>query len=137
MVAFADGQRITVPLPAVTIYPGDLITRELIVEREVVWRGSVYKSFHTDTVAIVGKVAARVLPAGRAVPLNAVREPYVFKEGQRVALTFGAGGLHITGAGVATQPGVVGQTVGIKNIDTGRVVRGTVMADGSVVVGEE
>lgn len=135
-VAVADDGPSRLALPIVTIYPGDVIKRELLVEREVPPRKHAYKSYHASIETIVGKVAIRVLQAGKAIPLNAVREPFVFKEGQRVTLVFSEGGLEITATGQATQPGAVGQTINVKNLDSGVVVRGVVQADGNVAVGD-
>lgn len=133
--ALAQVLQVTVPLAAVTIYPGDVVKRELLQERTISVRSSLAKSYFTSHEELVGKVAVRVLPTGKAIPLNAVRDPHVFKEGQRVTLNYGDGGLAITGAGQALQPGVVGRTVNVKNLDTGIVVRGEVLADGTVSVG--
>jgi flagella basal body P-ring formation protein FlgA len=80
-------------------------------------------------------VAKHILPAGSAIPVNALREPYVFKEGERVELSFTSGDLAIRGFGIALQPGVVGQAVKLRNPETGIVVTGVVQADGSVSVG--
>lgn len=135
-VANADVEPSKLVLPIVTIYPGNVIKRDLLIERGVPPRTHAYKSYHASIETIVGKVAVRVLQAGKAVPLNAVRDPYVFKEGQRVTLVFSDGGLVITATGQATQPGVVGQTINVKNLDSGVVVRGVVQPDGNVAVGD-
>lgn len=135
-IAHADVGSSKLALPIVTIYPGDIIRREQLVEREVPSRQNVYKAYHMSAEAIIGKVAVRVLQVGKAVPLNAVRDPYVFKEGQRVTLVFSEGGLVITAAGQAVQPGTIGQSVNVKNLDSGIVVRGLVQADGTVGVGD-
>lgn len=133
--ARAQDDRIEIPVAVVTIYPGDEITAELLVERAVRNRRVLTRSYFGSMDGLVGKVAARVLPAGKAIPLNAVREPHVFKEGARVMLRFGSGALSITSAGQALQPGVVGSFVDVRNLDTGIVVRGEVQADGAVRIG--
>lgn len=133
--AAAEAAATMLPVAVVTIYPGDEIREDLLAERQVRARRSLTRSYFGSLDGLVGKVAARVIPAGKAIPLNAVRDPYVFKDGARVVLVFGGGALTITGAGQAMQPGVVGTFVDVRNLDTGVVVRGEVQSDGSVRLG--
>ena len=127
----------SIPIPAVTIMQGDVIADELVIEQSVTASAKVLRNYYTSREAVLGKVARRVLPAGHAIPINALREPYMFKEGERVGLVFTAGGLSIEANGVALEPGVVGKMVNVRNVDTGVVVRGFVEANGSVQVGEK
>lgn len=122
----------SIPLPAVTVYPGDIVTRELLTERTVRARRSLKQSYFSSQENLVGKVAVRVLPAGKAIPLNAVREPYIVKKGELVTLRFGRANLSIMGLGLALQPGLEGDVISLKNPDTEVVIRGVVRADGSV-----
>lgn len=125
----------SIPIPTVTILQGDVVTDEHLVDQSVVVSERVLRNYHRSREGVVGKVARQVLPKGHAIPINAVREPYLFKEGERVALVFSVGGLSIEASGVALQPGVAGTVVSVRNIDTGVVVRGTVQANGFVQVG--
>jgi flagella basal body P-ring formation protein FlgA len=123
------------PVPVVTLRAGDLLGEELVTERQLLANPQALRTHFTSRVAVVGKVAKHVLPAGSAIPVNALREPYAFKEGERVELSFTSGDLAIRGFGIALQPGVVGQAVKVRNPETGIVVTGVVLADGSVSVG--
>jgi flagella basal body P-ring formation protein FlgA len=123
------------PVPAVTISAGDMLSDELIVERKLAANAAALRMYHTSRAGIAGKVARRTIPAGSAIPVNALRDAYVFREGERVTLELAIGGLSIRGTGVALQPGIVGQTIRVRNIDTGVIVSGVVRSDGSVEVG--
>lgn len=123
------------PVPVVTLRAGDVLTEELVVDRQLFANAQALRTYLTSRAAVIGKVAKHVLPAGSAIPVNALREPYAFKEGERVEVSFTSGGLAISGFGVALQPGVVGQAVKLRNPETGIVVTGVVQADGSVSVG--
>ena len=133
----ADRVSVSMPVTLVAIHPGEVVKAELVAERNLLTTPQLARSYYRSADEVVGKVARRVLPAGRAIPLNALREPYAFTEGARVSISFAAGGLDIRGVGIALKPGVVGATTEVRNLDTGIVVRGVVLADGSVRLGEE
>ena len=126
-----------IPVPTVTILQGDLVAEELIIDQRVTASARVLRNFHTSREAVVGKVARRVLPAGHAIPINALREPWVFKEGDRVSLVFASGGLSIETTGIALGPGVAGEYISVRNADTGIVVRGVVQASGRGQLGRD
>lgn len=123
------------PVPSVAIMVGETLRDELIVERRLVANAVALRTHHRTREAVVGKVARRPLAAGAAIPLNALREPLAFKEGDRVSIEFSAGGLSIRATGIALQPGVVGQSIRVRNPDTGVVLSGIVRSDGGVEVG--
>jgi flagella basal body P-ring formation protein FlgA len=125
----------SMPVPTVTILQGDVLAEELVAEERFVANDKVLRNYFTSREAVVGKVARRVLPKGHAIPINALRDPFMFKEGERVVLVFNAGGLNIEASGVALQPGVVGSLVSVRNSDTGVVIRGLVQSSGRVQVG--
>jgi flagella basal body P-ring formation protein FlgA len=113
-----------------------VLAEDLIDEQPVVASARALKHYSTSRQAVVGKVARRVLLKGHAIPISSVREAYLFKEGERVALVFRDGGLSIEASGVALQPGVLGSPVNVRNSETGVIVRGVVQSNGSVQVGE-
>ncbi len=129
--------RIEMPVPAVTIYPGDPLTEDLITMRRMRMRARTLPSFHRSPNALVGKVARRTLIAGRPIPVNALRAPSLVKEGDHVALIFEVGGLTIKGSALALQDGSRGQVIGLRNLDSGVTVRGRVVQAGIVTVGNE
>jgi flagella basal body P-ring formation protein FlgA len=134
--AVAAGPTATsMPVPSVTILQGDVLSEELVAEERFVANDKVLRNYFTSREAVVGKVARRVLPKGHAIPINALRDPFLFKEGERVVLVFVTGGLSIEASGVALQPGVLGSLVNVRNADTGVVIRGLVQSNGSVQVG--
>ncbi|TIO47611.1 MAG: flagella basal body P-ring formation protein FlgA, partial [Mesorhizobium sp.] len=45
------------------------------------------------------------------------------------------GALTISAAGVTLQPGAAGDLIKIRNVDSGKIISGTVMADGTIRVG--
>jgi flagella basal body P-ring formation protein FlgA len=112
-----------------------VLAEELVAEERFIVDEKVSRNYFTAREAVVGKVARRVLPRGHAIPINALRDPFLFKEGERVVLDFKTGGLSIEASGVALQPGVLGSLVSVRNSDTGVVIRGLVQSNGRVQVG--
>ena len=135
--ADAQGSGVALPVPSVTIMQGDVLSDELIIEERFLANARQIQNFHTSREAVVGKVARRVLPAGHAIPVNALREPWVFKEGDRISLEFTSGGLSIEATGIALEPGIAGKLISVRNADTGIIVRGVVQASGRVQVGRD
>ncbi|MBN9260287.1 MAG: flagellar basal body P-ring formation protein FlgA [Hyphomicrobium sp.] len=123
------------PVPTVTILQGDVLADELVGEQRFLVNARQVQGFHTAREAVVGKVARRVLQAGHAIPVNALRDPWVFKEGDRVPILFTTGGLSIEATGIALEPGVAGKLISVRNADTGIIVRGVVQVSGRVQVG--
>ncbi|MDX2202225.1 MAG: flagellar basal body P-ring formation chaperone FlgA [Hyphomicrobiaceae bacterium] len=128
-------QEMLLPVPTVTIYPNDEIGEEHIMDRafiaQTVTRGSVQE----DRSAVVGKVAKRTLLKGAPIPVNALREPYLVVTGKLATVVYVDGGLTITGQATALQSGAIGDTVSLRNGESGLQIRGIVAKDGSVRVG--
>lgn len=134
--AVATTSRAVLPVVSIGVYPGDTLTAEMVLDRELVVRAVALRSFAATRDAVVGKVARRALAAGQPIPLQSLRDPHAFKEGQSVTIVYGDGGLMIQGVAVALEPGVVGQQVRMRNAETGITVRGTVRGDGTVTMSD-
>ena len=133
LAASAAAQETRAPTPKRIIYPGDVITEGMLVEAPLAappYSGPVAMS----SGDIVGMAAARTLLPGQSIPMAAVAPPRVMRAGASVKMIYVDGGLEITAAGSALQDGAVGQTVKVRNDDSGVVVSGRVRADGSILV---
>ena len=133
--ANAQVVRRSMPVPTLTIYPGDTIRAGSVVEKRFRLRSRTVPSYVMRRSDLEGKVARRTLMAGRPIPRNAVRDSNAVVEGTQVTITYSVHGLVITGLGKAIQSGAVGEVISVQNVDSGRVIRGTVREDGSVDVG--
>jgi flagella basal body P-ring formation protein FlgA len=127
--AFAGARGL--PVPAQVIYPGDRITDSMLVDSQdavqpppanVLW----------DRADIVGKAARRTLLPGHPIPSIAIEEPRAISTGTQVQLVYEREGLSIVTTAQALQNGYIGQVVQVRNLDSGIVVSGVVMADGAV-----
>lgn len=124
-----------VMVPSRVIYPGETLTPAAL--RQVVLKPGkvVPDAVVTTPDALEGKVARRTLLPGRYIPQASLREAWLVEQGVPVQAILVAGGLTITAAAVTLQPGAAGDQVRIRNVDSGKIVTGTVMADGSIRVG--
>lgn len=131
-LALAGG--VELPVPTVTIYPGDLIGETLLVDKAFQFRPGESLPVYQGRDGLVGKVARRTLLPGKPIPLNAVREPETIAQGRAVSIVFQQGGLTIIGQGIPLQGGRTGDLIPVRNIDSGLVVKGIVQADGTLRV---
>jgi flagella basal body P-ring formation protein FlgA len=131
----APAAELQLPVPRVTIYPGDAIGDEHLAERafiaHTVARGTVYDRRQ----AVVGKVARRTLLPGQPIPIAGTRDPFVVAQGSLALVVFEASGLTITTNAVALQNGGVGDMVTLRNVDSGTIIKGMVASDGTIRLG--
>ncbi|MDH5667241.1 MAG: flagellar basal body P-ring formation chaperone FlgA [Nitrospira sp.] len=90
--------------------------------------------FVTDQGAVVGKSAARPVPADVPLRQAFLKSPVVLKKGDRVLVEAKRGGLSIQTYGVSKSSGSVGQMIMVINPDSGRELRAKVVAPGLVEV---
>lgn len=122
-------------IPNRVIYPGETI--ELAALKEVTLKpGKVVPAgVAIHEPELEGKVAKRTLLPGRYIPATSLREAWLVEQGISVQVMFVSGPLTISATAVTLQPGAVGDVVRVRNIDSGKIVSGIVMADGSIRVG--
>jgi len=122
-------------IPSRVIYPGETIA--LAALKEVTLAPGRHKPDAVATTApeLTGKVAKRTLLPGRYIPVAALREAWLVEQGAPVQVYFVSGPLTISATAVTLQPGAAGDLVKVRNVDSGKVFSGTVMADGTIRVG--
>lgn len=122
-------------VPNRVIYPGEAIALSAL--KEVTLKPGKVRPDAVATLAkeLDGRVAKRTLLPGRYIPVNALREAWLVDRGASVQVVFAAGALLISATAVTLEPGAAGDLVKVRNIDSGKVLSGTVMADGSIHVG--
>jgi flagellar basal body P-ring formation protein FlgA len=125
----------TIPVPAVTIYPGDVIRDAMLANHDIV-EGEAALGFVTARSALIGKVAKRTLLPGRAIALNSIDDPKAVVNGSRVKIIFEEGGLSISTYAIALQSGSIGDLIRVRNLDSGLTISGVVQADGSVRISD-
>jgi flagella basal body P-ring formation protein FlgA len=122
--AAADGF-VAVPVPAVTIAAGEMLTESRIGERRYRLSFVERNAFARDRGEVVGLAAARTLPKGRPIAKGDLRAPFAILEGADVSVRFARGGLSITMRLTAMDGAALGEPVRLRNRETGRIVSAT------------
>lgn len=129
------GETLVLPVPKLTIYPGDAIGDDWLVDREFTQEFVAARPpLVASREAIVGKVSRRTLLPGAPVPTSAITERKLVAQGAKVRIVFEDAGLSIVAFGTALQSGSAGAVIQVRNFDSGVTVSGTVADDGSVRV---
>lgn len=123
------------PVPTRVIYPGETITQGAVEEARLKRGSRLNADMAASSAEVIGKVSRRTLLPGRTIPLVALREHFLVESGKPVEVRFQAGGLVIATRAVPLQDGSEGDMIKIRNIDSGTVFMGTVLANGTVLVG--
>jgi len=138
-LAQKDKQEITtknIIVPAQVIYAGQEINSANL--KEVSWTGieSSLSTLVTDSPNLIGMVAKRTLVTGRPVPKDSIRSAFLVLQGQVTTMVIEDRGLKMSSYGIPLQSGGVGDTIDIRNTQTGLVVRGRVVAPNIVDLGD-
>ncbi|MGN6460546.1 MAG: flagellar basal body P-ring formation chaperone FlgA, partial [Pseudolabrys sp.] len=91
-----------------------------------------------DTVAaidvVVGRAARQALRVGNVVRGSDLMKPELVQRDASVTLVYAAPGITLTVRGKANEAGAEGDIISVTNLQSKRVIQGTVTADGSVIV---
>ncbi len=137
MAAPLAAPEIMLPVPVVTIYPGDTIKESMLRMQAYPSTFKARSAVIDAPLAIAGRQARRMLLPGEPVPVNAVDDPRLVSRNTPTQMVFEENGLIITTVGSPLQNGGLGETIRVRNTDTNRIVLGTVMADGRIKVGAQ
>ena len=129
--ALADAR--TAVVPKRIIYPGEEIDAGFLEEVEVT-NPNLTGDYAHRTDEVVGKITSRTLLAGRVILVTALRDPYVVERGKAVRIVYSNGPLTITAGGAPLENAAVGDLIRVRNTDSGIIVQGTVMQDGTIQV---
>jgi flagella basal body P-ring formation protein FlgA len=117
------------------VYPGETITAAIVQEVPLVRGNRNLGPIYQKALQLDGMVARRTILPGRIIPEGSVRPAYVVESGKPVQVIYNDGGLTISATAVPLEPGAAGDTVRLRNTESGRIFSGIVMADGTIRVG--
>src|SRR3954465_13229129 len=101
----ARAQELELPVPRAVIYPGEVVSDELLGARAFIAPTVARAAVHESREALIGKVARRTLMPGKPTHGRAIRDPYLVTQGKTAMVVFEYGGLTITTNAVALQNG--------------------------------
>lgn len=132
-VSAAD--RIAFVVPSATVYPGQIVSDTALLEKQFFISAPAASQYVLSQDQATGKVARKTLLPGKPILVSALGEPSLVKRGVPAPLVFTSGTLVITAMGTPLESGAAGDFIKIRNIDSGIIVSGTVLADGRIQVG--
>ena len=124
------------PSPAMVIYPGDIISEAMLVDVDVRDLARAGGAVIDHRSALIGRAARRTLLPGAAISPAWVEAPRAVSHGATVKIVFEEGGLSIASSASALQAGAVGDTIRLRNPESGIIIAGAIQPDGSVRVRE-
>jgi flagella basal body P-ring formation protein FlgA len=123
----------TAVVPTEVIYPGDVISSAQLEELDVT-NPNLTGDYAKKINEVVGFVSKRTLLPGRTISMSALRQPFAVTRGANARLVMSVGAMTITAAGTPLDDGSVGDVVRARNMDSGIIVTGTVLQDGTIRV---
>lgn len=117
------------------IYPGETIALDALETIKLRRGRQASPSVAVAVEELEGKVARRTILPNRFIPLSSAREAYLVERGSPARVVFRAGGLTITATAVPLESGSAGDVIRVRNLDSGTIFSGTVLADGTIRVG--
>ena len=131
-----SGEYGTAVVPTTIIYPGQEIEGGQ-VEMVDVTNPNLIEGYARKVSEVEGMVTTKTLLPGRTIMISALRQPYTVKRGDKIVLVYNNGGLRITAAGTPLADAITGDMIKARNTDTGVIIAGTVMADGTILVAQK
>jgi flagella basal body P-ring formation protein FlgA len=125
-----------IPTPNQVIYPGDIIRDTMLTDVSIYDLPAGDGTVLQNRDAVVGKMAKRTLLPGKAIVALAVANPKAVANGAQVKLIYTDGGLSIETTALALEAGSVGDTIKVRNSDSGLTLSGVIQPDGSVSVSD-
>jgi flagellar basal body P-ring formation protein FlgA len=123
-----------VVVAARTIYPGQIIKEDFLRAEYARDDVRLAPDIAHDNSELAGKTAIRTILPGRPIAMAQVREPDVVEAGRPLRVTYNFAGLRISMQALALSSGSVGETIQLRNPDSGRPIAGLIRADGTVEV---
>ena len=88
----------------------------------------------TDFARLDGRVAGRYIRKDVTITPSVLAMPLVLRAGNSVQLVLDANGIVIRAEGVALEPGRIGYTIRVRNVRSGKILRGKVIDAATVQV---
>ena len=119
---------------AVQRLPGGMVARHGDVRMARVHVASLHAEVARDPAAVIGMQLKRQVPAGMPIPLADLMHPLQINRGEPVRMQLQAGGLTLSGQGVALESGAAGERIRVRNISSNAVIEAEVLGPGAVRV---
>lgn len=120
-------------VPTDIIYPGEAIADNKL-QLVKVTNPNLGGGYAETLSEVTGMLSTKTLLPGRTIPLTSLKRPYAVTRGSKLRLVVSIGNLTISAGGSPMDDANIGDVIRVRNLDSGQIVNGTVMADGTVQV---
>ncbi|MBS0251882.1 MAG: flagellar basal body P-ring formation protein FlgA [Proteobacteria bacterium] len=127
----------TVFVPRAVIYPGDRLTEENLIERQLIVDPDNPPVFGEREQDLLGKVARRTLLPGELIPEMAIRAVDLIKQGRTYKLVYSSKYVSIVGVGVPLQSGAAGEIINVRNPESGIIIKARIEPDQTLAVDDQ
>lgn len=90
--------------------------------------------YFTDLGQVAGRLAKRPIPVDQILTASMLKSPEIISKGQSVIIEAGSDSFAVRSAGTALTNGGLGDTIRVRNAQSGRVVEGVVVSEGKIRV---
>jgi flagella basal body P-ring formation protein FlgA len=123
-------------VPAVTVqHPVERGEMLKAADLTIVRRPKTESAAITDISAVVGLAARRPLRPDQPLHVADLMKPEIVARNETVTIVYQAPGLLLTLSGQAQEAGALGDTIGVLNVESKRIVQGVISAPGRVTIG--
>lgn len=131
---YGYAEKILFLVPNHNIEYNELITEKALFKKLFLINEAAAPRYALNIDQAAGKVAKTMLLKNHPILRSNLKNPVIVEQGKQVKLLVKSGSLVITAAGIPLQSGVEGDYIKVKNLDSGIIISGTVLKDGSVGV---
>ncbi len=125
-------------LIAVPVLKSSLRNGDIIGAMDIDYLELPRNKIATDTILeeknLVNMTPRRIVAGGRAVQMNELENPRMVDRGDAITLIFATGPMILTIKGKSLQAGALGDTVRVSNLETSKMLQGTVTAHREVTI---
>ncbi len=112
---------------------GDTITRaDIVAQRQEI--SKLHHGYYRQSDEVIGKLAARSLPAGTALTPRMLKARLLVRRGDDVTILADSGFLQVRSKGKALQNAALGERLSVRNTRSKRIVEGIAIRAGTVQV---
>jgi flagella basal body P-ring formation protein FlgA len=123
-------------VPSTIIYPGQEIDAGQVRIVDVT-NPNLIEGYARSVGEVQGMITTRTLLPGRTIMLSGLRKPFTVRRGDKAMLIYDNGTLRITASGTPLADANTGDLIRARNTDSGVIISGTVMADGTILVAQK
>ena len=130
----AGAADLNLPVPTVVVYPGQSVLDRGVISARFTVPGNQLSAYVVEEGMLKDRLARRTLLPNQPILLSDLKSPDAVTAGQVATLIYREEGLLITGKGMPLQSAQAGQSVRVRNVDSGILISGIASEDGSIEV---